>query len=115
MLFRSIRLSSCSFVRSLLTITLCACLIYAQQLAFSPSRAAASSSIPPNTVGNKAQPITKPHKEGEMLIKFKHNTPLEVRQQILATFGKEYKDLRTRDQVTRVKIKDGFDLADTLS
>jgi subtilisin family serine protease len=49
-----------------------------------------------------------------MLIKFKDDTPQEVRDQILQIYAKSEKKLRGRGKESRLTIRDGLELANTI-
>lgn len=75
------------------------CLVYSPVYSLNPARA----ETPVLPIKPSApQQITKAHKPREMLIKFKDDTPQEVRDQILQIYAKSEKKLRGRRLVDRL-------------
>ncbi len=97
--------------RLFLSFVLSLSLIYGPPMALRPARAESSS---PSKNVRPVQPITKPHKPGEVIIKFKQDVPKQVRDQIIQVYAKEEKELRGRSRASRLKIKDHLDLANTV-
>ncbi|HEV2667441.1 MAG TPA: S8 family serine peptidase, partial [Blastocatellia bacterium] len=106
-----IRLAANRSCRSGLMFILTFSLVYGPLYSLNPARA--ETPLPPKrTVG--PQPITKGHRSGEVIIKFKDDTPQQVRDQIILTYGKKEKKLRGRGKESKLTIKDGLDLANTI-
>jgi subtilisin family serine protease len=97
--------------RLVLVFILTFCLVYAPVYPLNPARA---ETPPPPEKAATPQPITKAHRAGEVLIRFKDDTPQEVRDQIVQTYAKNEKKLRGRGKESRLTIKDGLDLAKTI-
>jgi subtilisin family serine protease len=102
-----IRFAARPLPRLVLISTLLYCLVFAPHISLTPVRA--ERSVPAGK-SNKTQSNSKARKQGEMLIKFRHGTPQQTKDQILGAFGKESKELRGRDKITKLKLKDGLDL-----
>jgi RHS repeat-associated protein len=87
------------------------CLVYGPVYSLNPARAEV---IAKRKKIAAPQPITKAHKPGEVIIKFKDDAPQQIREQIIQTYFKNEKKLRGRGKESRLTIKDGFDLASTI-
>ncbi len=98
--------------RRIVAIALVFCLVYSPIYSLPTARAEATV---PSGKPAAPQPITKPHKPGEVVLRFKDNTPQQVREQIVATYAKHEKKLRGRSKVSKLTIKDGFELANTIT
>lgn len=60
------------------------------------------------------QQITKAHKRGEMIVKFKDDAPQAMRDFVIQTYGKNDKELRGRGKGRKLTIKDNLDLSNVL-
>jgi len=106
-----IRLAANRSFRLGLIFILTFCLVYGPVYSLNPARA--ETPAPPKKT-TAPQPITKAHKRGEVIIKFKDDTPQQVRDQIILTYAKNEKKLRGRGKASKLTIKDGLDLANTI-
>lgn len=103
------RRTHATFVRLLAIFGLCLSLTYGPVIALQTVRAVA-----PPAPARSQQPITKLHKPGELIVKFKEDAPRWQREQIVGAIAKEEKTLRGRSGAIRLKLKDQFDVASTL-
>jgi subtilisin family serine protease len=106
-----IRLAANRPFRLVIALALIFCLVYGPLYSLNPARAE-SPALPKETAA--PQQITKPHKRGEIIIKFTDDTPKQVRDQIVQTCAKDEKELRGRSKASKLTIKDGLDLANTI-
>src|SRR5262245_63076808 len=106
-----IRLAANRSFRLGLIFILTFCLVYGPLYSLNPARA---ETPPPPKKTAAPQPITKAHRPGEVIIRFKDDTPQQVRDQIILTYAKEEKKLRGRSKESKLKIKEGLDLANTI-
>ncbi len=60
------------------------------------------------------QQITKAHKRGEMIVKFKDDAPQAMRDFVIQTYTKNDKELRGRGKGRKLTIKDGLELSNVL-
>ncbi len=58
--------------------------------------------------------ITKAHKGGELLVKFRFGVPEGAKQEVKDAWSKESKELKGKKGVEKIKIKDGASLNQTL-
>lgn len=86
-------------------------LVYGPVIAVRPALAESRALPKPNVM---VQQITKKHKEGELLVKFKDEFPKELRDVILQTYAKKEKSLSGRGRLNKLTLKDGFDLSNTI-
>jgi len=106
-----IRLAANRPFRLVLISLLTFCLVYSPVYSLNPARA--KTPAPPKNP-SAPQPITKAHKPREMLIKFRDDTPQQIRDQIIQVYAKSEKKLRGRGKESRLTIRDGLDLANTI-
>lgn len=76
-----------------------------------PRAAAAPTAVKPVSV---MQAIKHPHKTDEVIVKFWPGAQPQARDQVINSFAKEKKDLRGRDDVKKLKLKDGFDASNVI-
>ena len=98
-------------VRELAIVSLCVLLIWAPLYALPRTR---NEKPFATTVRPRPQAITRPHRAGEMLVKFRAEAQAGQRSQIIDAYGKRSNRLRGRGNLDRLTIKDGLDLADVL-
>lgn len=106
-----IRLAANRSFRLVIALALIFCLVYGPLYSLNPARAE-SPALPKKAA--TPQQIIKAHKRGEVIIKFKDDTPKQVRDQIVQTYAKNEKELRGRGKASKLTIKDGLDLANTI-
>ncbi len=63
---------------------------------------------------SKAQQVTKHHKEGEIIVKFKQDAPQSLRDLVVQTYASSEKQSRGRGKLSTLRIKGGLDLSDTI-
>jgi hypothetical protein len=90
------------------------CLIYSPVLALQPNLLLKRVNATTTTKAPAVTQITKPHKGGELLVKFRFGVPDWAKQQIKDTWSKESKELKGKKGVEKLKIKDGASLNQTL-
>jgi RHS repeat-associated protein len=105
-----IRLATTRSLRHVLALALTFSLIYGPVYYLNPVRA---ESYSPTNPSRNVQQITKAHKRGEVIIKFRDDAPKHLRDWVVATYAKGEKILRGRGGESKLTIKDGFDLANT--
>jgi RHS repeat-associated protein len=86
-------------------------LIYGPVISLRTVRAEKTAPIKPS---GKAQLVTRPHKEGEIIVKFKQDAPPSLRDLIVQTYAGSEKQSRGRGRSSTIKIKDGLDLSNTI-
>ncbi|MBO0723407.1 MAG: S8 family serine peptidase, partial [Blastocatellia bacterium] len=77
-------------------------------------RAVRAEKPAPIKPAGKPQPVTMPHKEGEIIVKFKQDAPQSLRDLVVRTYAGNEKRLRGRSGLSKLKIKDGLDLSNTI-
>jgi hypothetical protein len=107
-MFRLVRLSASRLVLSFLFSF---SLIYGPIISLRPVRAEKLVPIKPS---GKAQLVTRPHKEGEIIVKFKQDAPPALRDLVVQTYAGNEKQSRGRSRLSTIKIKDGLDLSNTI-
>ena len=105
-----IRLAATRSFRFTLALAVTFSLIYGPVYYLNPVRA---ESYSPTNPSRNVQQITKAHKRGEVIIKFRDDAPKHLRDWVVATYAKGEKILRGRGRESKLTIKDGFDLANT--
>jgi len=105
-----IRLAATRSFRLVLALAVTFSLIYGPVYSLNPVRA---ESYSPTIPSRNVQQITKAHKRGEVIIKFRDDAPKHLRDWVVATYAKGEKILRGRGGESKLTIKDGFDLANT--
>jgi subtilisin family serine protease len=107
-MFRLVRLSASRLVLSFLFSF---SLIYGPIISLRSVRAEKPVPIKPS---GKAQLVTKPHKEGEIIVKFKQDAPQSLRDLVVQAYARNEKQSRGRSRLTTLRIKDGLDLSNTI-
>ena len=107
-MFRLVRLSTS---RLILSFLFSFSLIYGPVLSLRPVRAEKPAPIKPT---GKAQLVTKPHKEGEIIVKFKQDAPPALRDLVVQTYARNERPSRGRGRLSTLRIKDGLDLSNTI-
>ncbi|MCW5971366.1 MAG: S8 family serine peptidase [Blastocatellales bacterium] len=98
-----------SHPRRFFVALLAVCLIYSPILAISPKRY-----IHPAPATTAPQAITRPHRAGELIVKFKPQAQNWQREQILRAFSKRHKKMRGPNNAERITVIDNLDLATTI-
>jgi serine protease len=86
-------------------------LIYGPIISLRPVRAEKPAPAKP---AGKAQLVTKAHKEGEIIVKFKQDAPPSLRDLVMQAYAGNEKQTRGRGKLSTIKIKDGLDLSNTI-
>jgi subtilisin family serine protease len=107
-MFRIVRLSASRLVLSFLFSF---SLVYGPIISLRTVRAEKPVSIKP---AGKPQLVTGPHKEGEIIVKFKQDAPQTLRDQVVQNMAGKVKRSRGRSGLSTLRIKDGLDLSNTI-
>ncbi|MBO0861768.1 MAG: S8 family serine peptidase, partial [Chloracidobacterium sp.] len=107
-----IRLAANRSFRLVLALVVIFCLIYGPVYSLNPVRAQSYSPAKPS---RDVQPITKPHRRGELIVRFRDEAPRRLRDQVVATYASGEKKLRGRGGESKLTIKEGVDLAGAVS
>jgi YD repeat-containing protein len=86
-------------------------LIYGPIISLRPVGAEKPVPIEPS---GKAQLVTRQHKEGEIIVKFKQDARPALRDLVVQTYAGNEKQSRGRGKLSTIKIKDGLDLSNTI-
>jgi hypothetical protein len=92
-MFRLLRLSAS---RLTLSFLFSFSLIYGPVISLRPVGAEKPAPIKP---AGKAQPVTRPHKAGEIIVKFKQDAPQSLRDLLVQTYAGNEKQSRRTQQI----------------
>ncbi len=100
-----------TYLREFFTAFVVVCLVSSPLVALSSRAATVGEPITPAAA---PQAVTRPHKRGELLVKFRATALNAFREQVVTAFSKGRKKLRGRNNIDKLTIKDNLDLENTL-
>ncbi|MGE0133421.1 MAG: hypothetical protein AB7U82_35540, partial [Blastocatellales bacterium] len=106
------RLAGLHSLRVFMFLTLSFLLIYQPVFTLPASRAMASAAGPKAPA--RAQVIKHKHKTDEVIIKFHQGAPQQQLDEVVNAFAKEKKELRGNKGVAKLKLRDGYDVSNTV-